>query len=554
VILAVAVVVVAVLRRVGVPSIAGLILVGAIVGPNALGLIRDVREVELLAEIGVVLLLFGIGIDLSLDKLRALWRPVLVGGTLQVLLTIGVVLGVGRTLGFPNASSVFLGFVLAVSSTAIVLRALRARGDIDAPHGRLTLGILVFQDFCVVPMMLAVPLLAGAGGSLWAPLVRLLEALALLVVVFSAARLLAPRLLEAVARTRQRELFVLVVALICLGIAWGLSTAGISLALGAFVAGLVVADSGYRHQALSELIPFRELLTSLFFVSVGMLLDPRALAVNALPVALLLGAIVAGKFLLIAFAALLMRLPLRVSILTGASLAQVGEFSFILMRAADGTSLVPPTLADPLPIAVILSMLLTPLLLLAGPWLATGAGRLGAFSRLLDVRLAEECPDDGETLIGHVIIAGYGITGQELARALRETGVAYRFVDLNADNVRLASSRGEPAYFGDVTRPEVLESLGIDRARELVLCINDPNATEAAVRAARAVVPDLPILVRTRYVADIESLRGAGASAVVTAETEAAAKLTAVVLERHGVDADRIAPHVHRIRGIDAEP
>ncbi len=549
-IFAAAVVVVGLLRRVGVPSIAAFILTGILVGPNTLGLVGDPHKVETLAEIGVVLLLFGIGIELSLDSLRALWRSVLVGGSLQVGLTILATLAVVRALGYRLETALFLGFVIAVSSTAIVLRALRTANQLDAPHGRFTLGVLVFQDLCVVPMMLAVPVLAAGGGSLGPPLGRMLQALVLLTVVFVVARFAAPRLLEAVARTRQRELFVLVVAVICLGIAWGLSTVGISLALGAFVAGLVVADTGYRHQALSELIPFRELLTSVFFISVGMLLDPRSLVAHAVPVVSLLAAMTVGKFVLVVLAVLLMRLQLRVAIVSGMALAQSGEFSFVLLAAAGGTSLIPTDLATALPMAVILSMLLTPLLLALGPGLATRAGRLPGVTRLIDVRVAEECPEEKDELSDHVIIAGYGIAGRELARSLREAGIRSCIVDLNVENVRRAASDGGRAYFGDVTRAEVLESVGIERARAVVLLVNDPTSEEAAIRAARRVAHEVPIVVRTRFARDIPSLRAAGATSVITAEIEAAAGVTETVLRSQGVSEELIAARARSVMAI----
>ncbi|MFQ5913427.1 MAG: cation:proton antiporter [Nitrospinota bacterium] len=553
VIFAVAVAVVAALRRIGVPPIAGFIVAGTLVGPQSLGLIRDAHRVELLAEVGVVLLLFGIGVELSLERLRRLWRPILVGGSLQVGITILVVAAAAGLLGNPVGRSVFLGFLVAVSSTAIVLRALEARGEIDAPHGRLTLGILVFQDLCVVPMMLAIPLLAGSGAPAWRLAVALLKAVVILAAVLLAARLVVPWTLDLIARTRQRDLFVLTVFLVCIGTAWAASMAGVSLALGAFLAGLVVAGSGYRHQALADLIPFRQVLTSVFFVSVGMLIDPRTLVTHIRPILALLGLILLGKFALVFVTGAIMRLPLRVCVLAAVALAQMGEFAFVLARAAEGKGLLSEALATNLFAAAILSMLIAPLALAFGPHLAAGAGKIRALTLLLRVRTAEDAVKRVRAWTDHVIIAGYGLAGQELARSLRESGIPYVIVDLNPENVRRATAGGEPVYFGDVTSPEVLEHLGAAHARELVIVINDPAAAERAVQAARRIAPNLHILVRTLYLADVGGLLASGASQVIPAELEAAVHVASRVLTRHGVEDGMIEAQVSRLRDREGE-
>lgn len=545
IITAVGVVVVSLLRRLGLPSIAGFIISGALIGPHALGLIDDAHAVELLAEVGVVLLLFGIGLELSLDRLKRLWQPILIGGALQVGLTTAAAAALAMAFGVEWRQALFLGLVVAVSSTAIVLRGLEARGELDAPHGRLALGILVFQDLCVVPMILAIPLLAGGGGGAVDGLMALLRAAGVLVGVMVAARLLVPRLLHIVARTRQRDLFVLTVLLVCVGTAFIVSTAGISLALGAFLGGLVVAGSQYRHQAMGELIPFREVFASLFFVSVGMLLDPAELLSRAGPVLGLLAALVVGKALLVFVASMAMRLPLRVGLLSAMALAQVGEFSFVLIRAAIDTPLVQGSLIESLTLAVILSMLVTPLFITLGPHLVGAVGRVGAVTNRLGVTTADEVAQDRH-LEHHVILAGYGLVGRELAGALQAGGVPFVVVDLNATNIRAASELGTACY-GDASNPEVLNHLNVSSARELVVAINDPTAVERTVRQARATAPDLPILVRTRYKSDIEPLRAAGASRVVVEEIEGAAAIATTLLRRHQVDEQVIEEQLCRL-------
>jgi CPA2 family monovalent cation:H+ antiporter-2 len=547
VIFAVAVAAVLVLRRLKVPSIAGFILAGIIVGPNALGVIDDVHKVEVLAEVGVALLLFGIGLELSFDRVRRLWRLVFVGGLLQVAATAAVTVGVLRLAGVHFGVAVFFGFVVAVSSTAVVLSALRSRGDIEAPHGRLTLGILIFQDLCVVPMILLVPLLAGSV-RLAALALAAAKSVAVIVAVVAFARLVAPRLLAAVAGTRQRDVFVLSVFLVSIGTAWLVSGAGVSLALGAFLAGLVVAGSDYRHQALSDLIPFREVFASLFFVSVGMLLDPGTIADNALPIVGLLAVIVVGKAMIAAVVSLALRLPLRVSVLAGFALAQVGEFSFVLLAAGRDALPLPEPLTSNLSAAIVLSMMITPVIMAISPHVAAGVGRSPALTRRLEVRTPADRPRDSAPMKDHVIIAGYGLTGKELARSLEDCGVPYVVVDLNPENVRQSLQRAEPAYFGDVTSVEVLESLGVARARELVLSINDIDATERAVRAARSLAPSLDVIVRAHYAADVHRLIKAGATDIVVAELEGSVEVTRRILQRCGVSAASVTPQIARIR------
>jgi len=548
VILGVAVVVVTLLHRLRIPPIAGFILSGILIGPEALGVISEIEQVELLAEIGVALLLFSIGLELPLDKVKRLWRPVMLGGTLQVGLTLAIAAAIALAFGLTPTSAAYFGCLMALSSTAIVLRGLESRGEIDAPHGRMTLGILIFQDLIVVPMMLAVPLLGGEEIGATEILTTIGRAILIVVSVLIAARLVVPRILKWVSNTRQRQLFVLSVLVIGMGTAWLTSTGGVSLALGAFLAGLVVAGSEYRHQALADVIPFREVFTAVFFVSVGMLLAPTAFVDNVGPILLLFAGILIVKFLIVFVVSALMRLPTRVAVLTSVGLAQVGEFSFVLLSVGTDFRLLSDDLTNYFVGASILSMLVTPFLLALGPTLAAGAGRLKRLNHMLDVRSAEDAASGARPLQDHVIIGGFGIAGIELAQALRENNIAYVICELNSETVRHAVRMGEPLYFGDITNPDVLEHLGVHRARELVVVINDPSALERAVKAARTVAPNLHIIVRTRYVLDMAPLLDAGATEVIPAEVEAAAEVTRRVLNRHQVAEPEIDEQCDRIR------
>ncbi len=532
IVLGLAVVVATVLRRVGVPSIAGFILAGALAGPTALSLVDDTHQVEVLAEIGIVLLLFGIGLELSLGHLRRLWKAILLAGSIQVTATVACTAALAVWFGLPTGTAVFLGCVVAISSTAVVLRGLSTRGELDSPHGRLAVGILVFQDLCVVPMLLAVPVLAGQESSTHEVALAAITGLLILVGVLVAAVRVVPYLLTFVAKTKERELFVLTVFLGCFGIAWGLSQAGISLALGAFLAGLVVAGSEFRHQAMSDLIPVREVFASVFFVSVGMLLDVSDVLEHFVPTLRLLGLILAGKFTIMLVTGFVLRLPLRVAILSAAALCQIGEFSFVLLNAASGTGLLGDVLSHNLLVAIILSMLLTPMFIAFAPHLALGADRVPWLNRLLGA----EPPgiDAHEPHSDHIIVAGYGRAGREVCQAARAAGYACIAVDVNVDNVRAARAAGDLAVFGDVTQKEVLEELGCRNARLVVVTINDTRATELATLTIRRTAPDTPIIARAMYDMDEESLRTAGATRVITAEATTSAVIVSACLDEIG--------------------
>jgi len=548
VILGVAVIVVIVFYRIKLPAVAGFILSGILVGPQGLQLVDDSRHIEVLAEVGVALLLFGIGLELPLHKLRRLWKLAAVGGILQVGISAATAFFIGRMTGLPSNSAILIGFVVALSSTAIVLRGLQERGEVDAPHGRLILGILIFQDFSVVPIMLIIPLLAGVDLSAGAFAVTLAKSIGIVLVVLLLAILIVPRILKLVAQTGQRHLFILCVFVVCLGIAWWVTRSGASLAIGAFLAGLVVAGGEYRHQALADMISFREIFASLFFVSVGMLLLPQTILSNLVPIIAILSAILLGKSAIVFITALVMRMPLRVCLISALALAQIGEFSLILLYAIQGTGLVASSIENNLVSAAILSMMITPFIMSYGPKLAAGLGKFTRLKHLIEVDSAEDVADTIRKMRNHLVVAVYGFAGKALSQDLAENKIPFIIVDLNIENVRRASREVGNAVFGDITSETVLAQLGIQRARELVLLINDPTASEQAVRIARAAAPQLFITVRTTYLLDIEPLLVAGANEVVPAEREAAVQVMMQVLTRQQVDSTKITSRALEIR------
>lgn len=534
-VLAAALSVVLLLHRLRLPVIAGFLIAGALIGPSGLGLVTDTRRIEQLAEIGVVLLLFTIGLELPLTTLRRIARAVLVGGGLQVGLTGAVTVALALAWGESLERGVFLGFLVALSSTAIVLRGLSERDELAAPHGRFILGVLLFQDFCVVPMMLVVPMLA-AGSTTFGSVVGALALAALVMVVTVVlARYCVPPVFARVARTGRRDLFLLAVLLVCAGIAWATAQVGLSLALGAFLAGIVMADSEYGHQALSDVLPLRDLFTSLFFVSLGMLLDMRLFVESPATVLLLFAALLVGKLIVVLLCGLVMRAPLRVVVLSGVALAQVGEFSFILASMGRELGLMSTRELSIFLDASVLTMLVTPLLLRAGPHLAAGARRISVLERLFGIRDVSRAPRP-ERLAGHVVVLGFGVGGRVLAESLRSADVAHVIVDLDADRVRAARARGEHATYGDATSPEVLEAAHVTRASHVAVLLNDPDATVRAVSAVRRIAPDVPITARARFLADVPRIHAAGATHTVAQEVEASLELVEHVLVAQRID------------------
>ncbi len=549
VVLGVAVAVVLALSHLRLPTIAGLIAAGALIGPSGLGWVHDAARITVLAEIGVVLLLFSIGLEFSLVRLKRLWRVLLLGGGLQVGLTTLAVTAGALALGLPAARGVFFGFLVALSSTAIVLRALTDRHEVDAPHGRLIIGALIFQDLCVVPMMLAVPLLAGQRAGLGAIAWALGKAVLLVVATVVLGRTVVPRFLKDVAATRRREVFILAVLGLCVGIAWVSSLAGLSLALGAFLAGIALADGDYGHQALADVLPLRETLSSFFFISVGMLLDVRVLVERPFLVGSLVVAVVLVKAVAGAVSSMVMRFPPWVAVLAGLGLAQIGEFSFVLAHAGAQAGLLSAEEQRLFITMSVLTMLVTPLVLHFGPRLAAGASHLKRLEALIGAHgphHLEGTHSDG--MRDHFIIGGLGTAGRMVTRALRESEVPHVCIDLDPEVVADARRQGEALYYGDITSPEILEKAGLPRARALVLLLDDPLGAARAVAAARRLHADVPILVRVHRLRDIADLRELGASEVMAGELETALEAVSRVLKSADLSEDSVARLLDTLR------
>ena len=547
IVLAATISIVFVFQKLRLPTIVGFLLAGVIIGPNGLQLITSLSQVETLAEIGVVLLLFSIGLEFSFETIVSVQRRVIWAGLLQVGLTILLVLALTRFFGLSIEIGIFYGFLLSLSSTAIVLRIYNDRREINSIQGRLASGVLLFQDLCIVPMMLLLPVLGQTGkGSLVSIVWAVAKALFALVLIVWAARRFLPRLLHQVALLRNREIFILFVVLICLGTAWLASESGLSLALGALIAGLVISESELSHQIIADVLPLRDCFSGIFFISIGMLLNLDLLTRDFLTPLMNLLLIVGIKSLLIFAVFWWLYGSIRLAVLLGLSLAQVGEFSFILAKAGINYNLLTPANEQLFLAGSILSMIATPFLIQSVHGLAVGLeAMLGA---------SPESTSAGETAAsenvaqGHVVVVGYGLNGQNLARVLKEVGISYRVLEMDPDLVRCAKAAGEPIFFGDGTRPEILQQAGIRQARVVVIAISDPAATARVVSQARRSRPDLYIIVRTRYVAEIDHLYRLGANQVIPEEFETSVEIFARVLEEYHVPRNVISLQVDLIR------
>ncbi|MCT0224825.1 cation:proton antiporter [Synechococcus sp. CS-1328] len=543
-------------HRLRLPSAIGLLLAGVIAGPHALQLVRNAHEIELLAEIGVVLLLFVIGLEISIADLERLKRFFAIGGTVQFFGTAAVVTLLLPLTGLVPQQSVYLGFVVALSSTAIVLRVLQERGELETPHGRSILSILIYQDIGVVPVMLTAPLLAGmaglaskGGGSGLADLgALLLKVLLVAAFGYSAYRWIVPWVLERITRTRSSEAFLLGVFMLCGGIAVLTQSLGLSLALGAFLAGFILSESDYSHQAVAVMLPFRDVLMSLFFISIGMLLDLKVLTANLGPMLLLTAMVLLIKPLIAASASLAVGLPLRQSVLSGMALAQVGEFSLVATKAGVSSGLLSQEVFQSVLVVAVLSMLATPLLIQAAPKLAEqlAATPLGHWSdRRSQQVLVGAAPQEAPS----VLIVGFGVTGRNLAASCQHCDVPYAVVELNAALVRKARSEGIPIHYGDASQPAILELVRTHQARAIVVVIDDPGAARRIVELARRLAPDAFILVRTRYLREVEPLSQLGADEVIADELEVSIEVFSRVLARMLVPRERIKELIGDVRG-----
>ncbi|HDR89277.1 MAG TPA: potassium transporter KefB [Bacteroidetes bacterium] len=534
-------------QRIKIPTLLGFLITGILIGPNGISIVKEMHDIEILAEIGVVLLLFTIGIEFSFRSLIKGARTVLLGGSLQVFLTALLTYVLMRALGLPAGKSVFMGFLVALSSTAVVLKMIQSRGEVNTLYGSASVGILIFQDLIIVPMILFTPFLAGNSTGLALSLVEmLLKGLGLVGMTYVSAKYLVPKVLHHVARTGNRELFLIMVLLIGLAIAWLSSELGLSLALGAFLAGLAISESDYHHQAFGNIVPFRDIFTSFFFVSIGMMLDLGFVVDNPLLVLGIVAGVLLVKTFIAGMVAFLLGFPFRTTVMVGLALSQVGEFSFILSGIGRENGLISGDHYQLFLSVTIVTMALTPFILMWAPAISNLVMKLPLPEKLVKGLRPVPRPVTHE-MKDHLLIIGMGMNGTNLARAAKTAGIRYVLLDVDADRVRKAQKSGEPAFYGDASIPSVLRSVGGHLA-SVVVAISDPANTYRITQVVNNLNPKAYIIVRTRYVEDVEDLYKLGADEVIPEEFETSVEIFARVLSRYLVPRDEIEKLIAEIR------
>jgi len=545
------VIIVFVLQRLKLPSIIGFLLTGVIIGPYGLSLINAVEQVETLSEVGVILLLFVIGMELSIKQLISIKKTVFIGGFLQVGITVLITGFVYYFLGNSWNESVFVGFLFSLSSTAIVLKTLQDRQEISTTHGRNALAILIFQDIIVVPMMLVTPLIAGDSSNIGISiLVLLLKSVVVIMITFLSARYVVPKLMHAIAKTNSKELFILVTITLCIAVAFLTSEAGLSLALGAFIAGLIISESDYSHQATSIILPFRELFTSFFFVSVGMLLDLNFFFSHISIVIFLVLLVFILKSSIAAVAVAILKYPTRIVLLTGLSLFQVGEFAFILSKVGIKYNLLSVQTNQYFLSVSILSMILTPFVIIFSEKIAN---RFIGVSKKMGLDGAISLEKNNEVIIkhaleNHLVIIGYGINGSNLAKAAASNNIPFIVIEMNAEIVKREKAKGLPIIFGDASQYHILETVFLSNARAVVVAISDNIATKAIIKNVRSVSDSLYLVVRTRYVKETSELIALGADDVIPEEFETSIQIFTNILHNFLVPEDEIDHLIDKVR------
>lgn len=546
ILLATAVMVVVVFRSLRLPPMLGYIIVGVAIGPHALGWIRETEVVHQLAEIGVVFLMFSLGLEFSLPKLVTIRRVVLVLGSLQVVVTMLAVWAVANAFSIEWREGLILGGVLAMSSTAILAKILSERLELNTAHGRQIIGVLLFQDLAVVPLLIMVPALASGAETLARDLgLALLKAAAILVLLLFIGQRLMRAWFHLVARQKSSELFILNVLLITLGLAFLTDMAGLSLALGAFLAGALISETEYRYQVEVDIRPFRDVLLGLFFVTIGMLVNPRVVIENIGWVALLLPALLAFKTLLVLGLSLLIERNPGAALRSGLALAGCGEFGLVLLAHSDSLGLIEPHVMQPVLGAMLLSMLAAPLMVEHSEHVVRRWVQSEWMSRAMQVHnIAVQAMGADR----HVVICGFGRSGQNLARLLRQESIPFIALDVDPQRIREAAAAGESVVFGDAARPEVLTAAGLLRARALAVTYADTVSALRILRHVQELRPGLPVVVRTLDDTDIDRLKSAGAVEVVAEILEGSLILASTTLMLLGVPLNRVMLRMRETR------
>jgi len=542
IILGFAVVILLLFQKLKIPPIVGFLITGIIIGPSALSLVKMGEDVKVMAEIGIILLLFIIGIEFSIKTLLKLKKAVFIGGIFQVSLSILLTALFLYFFHFSIPSAIFTGFLISLSSTAIGLRLLGEKGEVASPHGKISLAILIFQDIIVVPMMLLTPMLTGEATNIGKTLLLLLlKGVFIIAFVYVSARFLVPKLLFIIAKTKSNELFLLSIVVICFSIAWLSSSLGLSLSIGAFLAGLTISESEYNQQATSNILPFREVFTSFFFISIGMLLNLHFLRTHYMVIIGLTLLVLFFKALIGTLASQLLGFPLRTSIIVGLILLQVGEFAFILSETGFSYHLIQQTQYQYFLSVSILSMTASPFIFKKAHAIAAFIGKKRKVNTLGKPKKQGKWED-------HILIIGYGINGRNVAKAAQFAKIPYVIVELNAETVKKEKAKGEPIIYGDAVHPFILSHVNISKARVVVIAISDPGATKQIIASIRELTKNVYIIVRTRFLNEMEENFRLGANEVIPEEFETSIEIFTRVLHRYLVPESTTLAFVKEIR------
>ena len=533
-------------RRLNLPPLLGYLLVGALIGPHAFNLVADVADVQHLAEFGIVFLMFSIGLEFSLPKLFAMKRIVFGLGAVQVIATLLAVTGIAMLAGLSWQAGVSIGGALAMSSTAVLTKLLGERLEIDAPHGREVIGVLLFQDLAVVPLLILIPSFSQTPETMaWLMVIAAFKATALLLVVLHYGKGVLSRWFVVVARGKSAELFMLNVLLVTLGLAYLTELAGLSMALGAFVAGMLISETEFRHQVEEDIKPFRDVLMGLFFVTVGMMLDLPLVYRNLAVVAALLAGLLVVKFAVVWGASRLFGATPGGAMRSGLWLCAGGEFGLVLLALIRQSAVASQPVVQAVLAALVISLLLAPFIVHYSERLVL---RFAASEWLLRSMQLTKVAAKAMRTEKHAVICGFGRNGQQLARFMAHEGVSFLALDLDPDRVSEAAAAGENVVYGDAARRETLVAAGVTRASVLVISFADNRAAERIMRHVRELAPALPIVVRTIDEKDFDILQRAGAAEVVPETLESAMMLASHALIHAGVPINRVLKRIRQIR------
>ena len=523
---------------------------GIAVGPHGFGLVSDLETIQALATIGVILLLFTLGLEFSFRELMRTGRVAILGGIAQILLTAAVGLALGKLLGWAMFEAIFFGFLIALSSTMIVLKTLIERGELDSGHGRIMIGILLVQDLSVVPLMIILPAMGGGGEGLWLSLgIATLKAVLFIGGMLALGIWGLPWVLRRVAGERSGELFLLTVVVLVLAAAFGAYFFGLSAAVGAFIAGLLISQSAFARQALANITPLRDIFVAIFFISLGMLADPRFMVENIAVIAIVVTVIIVAKFTICSLIPWFFGYSPKTALFTGMGLIQIGEFSFILAGMGMESGIISQYLYSLTLTSAIITMLLTPFALGFASFLYKRLSQRKEFNRLVTRRPDPAWQSRQWQLSGHAVICGHGRVGSNLAKVLERRSFSYLVIDLDPQVISELHARGIPCIYGDASNPEILSHAQLKKARVLICTFPDFISIELTTRNALRINPRLDIVARVHRDADAELLKGIGVSELVRPEFEASLEITRHTLHRFGLTSIEVQHILTGLRG-----